>query len=352
MRCHCRSGFRIFSYSTGIDDGSLYRKQIERYSDKFLDIRNLEDREAARQIYGDGVDILVDLNGHTAGNRLGICALRPAPVQATFLGFPGTSGATFFDYIITDRVVTPETDLRYYSEQPVYLPDSYMITDDAQSMSMRPLSRADVGLPGTGFVFCSFNSAFKFEPVLFKAWMSILDQVPGSCLWLPQADDLVKEALLAEAGMNGIDTARIIFAPKLPSKADYLARLKLADMALDTRIYNGHVSTCDALWAGLPVLTVTGNHFASRVSTSMLKALDVREMITASIEDYVETAVHLATQPEEFARIREKLVRHRLTQPLFNTAQWVRHLEAAFHEMWRLWLDGAMPRQITIDAEN
>ena len=349
---HERGDFRIFCYSAGINDDSHYRKHLERSCDKFVDIRNLQDREAADQIYNDGVDILVDLNGHTAGNRLGICALHPAPVQATFLGFPGTSGATFFDYIVTDRIVTPEKDLRFYSEKPVYLPESYMITDDTQPISTQPLSRADFGLPGTGFIFCSFNSAYKFEPVLFNGWMSILNQVPGSCLWLPGTNDIVKSTLTAEAELNGINPERIVFASKLPSKADHLARLKLADMALDTRIYNGHVSTCDALWAGVPVLTLTGSHFASRVSTSILKALDINEMITGSIDEYVETAVRFATEPQDLTRLCEKIARHRLTQPLFNTARWVRHLESAFLEMWRIYLEGDQADQITVSPEN
>jgi protein O-GlcNAc transferase len=345
---HDRSDFRIFCYSAGIHDDSHYRKHLERSCDKFVDIRNLQDQEAAGQIYNDGVDILVDLNGHTAGNRLGICALQPAPVQATFLGYPGTSGAAFFDYIVTDRIVTPENDLQFYSEKPVYLPNSYMITDDKQPISTEPLSRSDVGLPETGFIFCSFNSAYKFEPVLFNAWMSILKKVPDSCLWLPGTNDMVKSTLTTVAERNGISRGRILFASKLPSKADHLARLKLADMSLDTRIYNGHVSTCDALWAGVPVLTLTGRHFASRVSTSILKALDINETITGNIDEYVKTAVRFATEPQDLNRLREKIERHRLTQPLFNTGRWVRHLETAYLQMWRIYLEGAEIDQISI----
>ena len=349
---HNRSDFRVFCYSSGNNDNSLYRKQLERTCDKFIDIRNLQDREAASQIYNDNVDILVDLNGHTAGNRLGICALRPAPVQATYLGFPGTSGAGFFDYIITDRIVTPETHLTYYSEKPVYLPHCYMVTDDTQPISEQTLSRTDAGLPETGFVFCSFNSAYKFESDLFRVWMSILKQVEGSCLWLPEGSVQVRDALLDEARFNGIDTERMIFAPKLPSKADYLARLKLADLALDTRIYNGHVSTCDALWANVPVLTLTGTHFASRVSTSILTTLDMKEMITDSIDQYAEAAVHYATAQKDFSRVKEKLARHRLTQPFFQTAPWVRYLETAFQKMWRCYVDGAGAGSITIGSED
>ena len=348
---HSRSDFRIFCYSAGTEDGSPYRRHLERTCDKFIDIRNLQDPEAADRIYADGVDILVDLNGHTAGNRLGVCALRPAPVQATFLGFPGTSGADFFDYIITDRIVTPEADLRHYSEKPVYMPGSYMITDDAQPVAKHSPSRADAGLPETGVIFCSFNSAFKFEPVFFRAWMSILEQIPDSCLWLPDAGDLIKKALATEAGAGGIDSGRLIFAPKLKSKAEYLARLKLADMALDTRIYNGHVSTCDALWAGVPVLTLTGTHFASRVSTSVLNALGMKELIAGSLDEYISTAVRLARVPEDLNRLREKLARQRWTQPLFKTTRWVRQLETAFHRMWQIYRQGATACRIDITSE-
>jgi predicted O-linked N-acetylglucosamine transferase (SPINDLY family) len=212
--------------------------------------------------------------------------------------------------------------------------------------------RAETGLPETGFVYCSFNSAFKFEPILYKVWMSILEQVPGSCLWLPESNALTRKALLARAAADGVAGDRLIFAPKLKSKADHLARLKLADLALDTRIYNGHVSTCDALWAGVPVLTLTGTHFASRVSTSILKALDMNELITGSLDEYFSTAVQFATSPRICARIRKKLARHRLTQPLFNTDRRVRQLESAFRKMWRRYRDGSGAGQITVDTED
>jgi protein O-GlcNAc transferase len=227
-----------------------------------------------------------------------------------------------------------------------------MITDDTQRISMKPRSRTAAGLPETGFVFCSFNSAYKFEPLLYEAWMSILKQVPGSCLWLPENNAPTRKALLAGAAANGVAGERLVFAPKLNSKADHLARLKLADLALDTRIYNGHVSTCDALWAGVPVLTVTGTHFASRVSTSILKALDMSELITDSLDEYFSTAVQFATSPGNCARIRNKLARHRLTQPLFKTDRRVRQLESAFRKMWRRYLNGSGIGQITVDTED
>lgn len=347
---HDRTDFRIFCYSTGVDDGSQYRRNAERNCDKFTDIGSLDDFEAAELIHKDAVDILVDLNGHTSGNRLGVCALRPSPIQVTYLGFPGTSGADFFDYIITDRIVTPDDHIAHYSECPVFLPGSYMPADDSQPISDRPFLRSEAGLPEDALVFCSFNSTFKFDPVLFSVWMSVLKQVPESRLWLPGSAPGAMANLNRAAEACDLDPAKLVFAPRLPSKEEYLARLKLADLALDTRTYNGHVSTCDALWAGVPVLTMLGSHFASRVSASILTALDMVELITGSLEEYAAAAVRLATRPAELQRVREKLIRHRRTQPFFNTGVFVRHLEAAYRNMWRVYQHGGTPCRIDIEA--
>ena len=240
------------------DDGSECRKAIEAACDRFIDLRDAGTIAAAERIHRDGVNLLVDLSGHTTGNRMGICAFRPAPVQVSYLGFPGTTGADFFDYFITDLTATPRDHDPFYSEKLVYLPHCYMVTDDSQPIASAPCRRQDVGLNDDQFVFCSFNNFAKIEPVMFRSWMSILRTVPAAVLWLPGGNPTAIDHLRHAAAANGVSPDRLIFADSLPSKAQHLARLALADLALDTRVYNGHVSTCDALWAGLPVLTLPG----------------------------------------------------------------------------------------------
>ena len=268
---HNRDEFFIITYSSGQDDGSIYRRRIEKDSDSFVDIAMIGDQDAARRIRQDRVDILIDLKGHTENNRLGISALRPAPVQATWLGFPGPSGADFFDYVICDRIVLPESDRRYFSEQPVWLPHCYYPTDFRQPVTNGSWQRSDFGLPSKGVVLCSFNQPYKIDSTIFDCWMSVMAQVPDAVLWLLEKNATVTANLRREAGNRGINPVRLIFSGLLP-KDQHLARLKLADLCLDTRIYNGHTTTVDALWSGVPVVTLQGAHFASRVSASIITA--------------------------------------------------------------------------------
>ena len=344
---HNRNEFKVFSYSYGPDDGSYYRKKIEQESDRFTDLRHLGDREAAKRIYEDQVHILVDLMGHTGNSRLAICAYRPAPVQVTYLGSMVTTGADFFDYIVTDRIVTPEEHESYYSEHLVYMPDSYLINDHLQAIADKDWKRRDLGLPEKGFVFCSFSQPFKIEPVMFDVWMNILRQVPGSVLWLLCRNESAEENLKREADSRGISSARLVFAEELP-KEEHLARQTQADLVLDTRIYNGHTTTSDALWAGVPVITLQGGHFASRVSSSLLKAVGLPELITHSLKEYEELAVRLSRSPSELRSIRHKLEKNRFTEPLFDTPRFACNLEKAYKEMWRIFLNGERPRKIEI----
>ena len=344
---HDRDEFEIFSYSYGNDDGSLYRARIQRDSDKFVDLRNAGHADAAKCIYKDQVDILVDLMGHTGGSRLGICALRPAPIQVTYLGFPGTTGADFFDYIITDRIVTPEHHAAYYSENFVYLPHCYQVNDQTQAISNKAWKKVDFGLPEDGFIFCSFTNAYKIEPVMFDIWMKILRQVPESVLWLLQGNETAEKNLRREAEARGVNPERLIFAERLP-KDEHLARQRIADLALDTRIYNGHTTTSDALWAGVPVIALQGSHFASRVSSSILTAIGLSELIVHTLEEYEALAVRLARNPGELEAIRHRLAKNRLTEPLFDTSRFARNLEKAYKEMWEIFLTGEKPRQIKV----
>jgi len=338
FKLHNRDRFHISAYSCGRDDKSSYREQIRQDCDNFVDLSKLSDRAGAERINEDGIDIMVELMGHTRENRLGICAFRPSPIQISYLGYPGTTGAPFIDYIIADKIVIPISDHPFYSEKVIYLPDCFMIADQAP-IAPQP-KRSDCGLPETGFIFCSFNSPFKIEPVMFKIWMEILTAVPESCIWLRGENNRYRENLKQYAQKYGIAEKRLIFAPRVARKQDHLARLQLADIALDTRIYNGHTTTLDALWAGVPVLTSRGSHFASRVSDSNLSAIGLPEMITPDLESYKITAIELARNPDKLTKLRQTLEKNRLSTPLFNTEATAKNLEKAYLESWQRYISG------------
>jgi len=344
---HNRERFRIIAYSYGEDDSSFYRKKIEQDCDRFVDLRPCSTVESATQIHADQTDILLDLMGYTTDARMEICALCPAPVQAAFLGYPGTTGAEYMDYIITDRIVTPEEHARYFTEKFVYMPHAYQINDSQQKISDRQYTRADAGLPENAFVFCSFNQVYKIEPVMFDIWMRILRQVPQSVLWLMSGGPAAENILRHEAAKRGVAAERLFFAQRLP-KEEHLGRSKLADLFLDTRIVNGHTTTSDALWSGLPVITVLGTHFASRVSASLLHAVGLPELVTHSLEEYEDLAVHFAHHPEKLRKIREKLAVNRIQEPLFDTRRYAANLERAFESMWEIFLSQEKPRMIAV----
>ena len=344
---HNRNAFQIFCYSYGKDDGSHYRKKIEKDCDKFVDIRRLGYVEAAREIYENRVDILVDLKGYTTGGRMQIPALRPAPIQVSYLGFPGTTGADFIDYIITDRIVTPEGQAVYHSEKFAYMPQCYQVNDHAQVIAHRNWKKTDLGLPDNGIIFCSFNQGYKIDPIIFSVWMKILLGVPDSILWLLVKSKTAEKNLKQEAEARGVNPERLLFAERLP-KQDHLARLSWADLALDTRIYNGHTTTSDALWAGVPVIALEGTHFASRVSSSVLKAVGLAELVTKSLDEYEALALGLARDPKRLLAIREKVARNRREAPLFDTPRFVKNLERIYHEMWKIFVAREEPRQIEV----
>jgi len=334
---HDRGRFKVYCYSFGKDDKSRFREKIKRESDRFVDLRSFSDIKAAQQIFKDRVDILVDLNGHTKGGRLGISSFRPAPIQVVYLGFPGTTGADFIDYIITDRIVTPEEHAPFYSEKFLFLPHSYQVNDNTQSIAKESFTKKDLGLPEKGFIFSSFNQTYKIESVIFNTWMKILARVPDSVLWLFTGGKASEKNLRKKANTSGINPNRLIFAEKI-SKDKHLARLEFADLALDTRIVNGHTTTSDALWAGLPVVALIGSHFASRVSASLLTAVGLPELIADNLNDYEALAVQLAEKPEKLEAIRAKLDRNRYTMPLFDTPRFVKDLEKGYIAIWELFL--------------
>jgi len=347
---HDRSGFEIYAVSHGKNDGSSYRKRIEADSDRFIDVAAMTDRDAAQSIYDAGVDILVDLNGYTQNHRLGISALRPAPVIMTYLGFPGSSGADFIDYAIVDKIVVLRSEERFYSEKLVYLPNCYQVNDREQPIDTAPIRRADCRLPEEGFVFCCFNNNYKLEPFIFDIWMRILKKVPGSVLWLLQLTPEFEGNIRREAGERGVDPDRIVFADKI-GKARHLGRHRLADLFLDTRYYTAHTTCTDALWAGLPVLTCPGETFASRVSSSILLAAGLPELIAPDFGAYEARAVELAQRPAELQAFRESLAANRLTCPLFDTARFARNLEQGFRLVWHNHLDGKPPSHFIVDED-
>ena len=342
FREHDKNQIEFACYSYGEDDDSDWRKKLIEYSDAFIDVSKQSDYEVAQKIYNADIDILVDLKGHTQDSRLGICAYRPAPIQVTHLGFPGTSGADFFDYVLTDHIVTPIGHEAFYSEKFAYLPDTYQPNDNQQKISDKTITRSEVSLPEEGIVFCSFNQPYKLDPVLFDIWMRLLKQVDHSVLWLYVKNETAIKNIQYETQKRGIDPQRLVFAEKL-SKELHLARIGLADLVLDTRIYNGHTTTADALWAGVPVITMQGQHFASRVSSSLLHAIGLPELVTTDLATYESLALKLASNPGELKSIRVKLRQNRSSAPLFDTVRFTRNLEAAYRVMWQRYLEGKKP---------
>jgi predicted O-linked N-acetylglucosamine transferase (SPINDLY family) len=343
---HDRSRIEAIAYSYGPDDRSPMRARLKRAFDRFVDLRTVSNVEAAAAIRADRVDILVDLKGHTLDARTEIVALRPAAIQASYLGYPATMGADFIDYILTDRFVLRTQDARYYHEQPVYLPGCYYASDRGRPVAVPP-ARAELGLPQNGFVFCCFNQAYKILPGMFAVWMRLLQSVPGSVLWLMENNHWATGNLRREAASRGIDPARLVFAPKVTPE-QYLGRLRAADLFLDTLPYNAHTTASDALWVGVPVVTCPGETLPSRVAGSQLSALGLPELIADGMAAYEALALRLARSPGDLAAIRDKLSRNRETAPLFDTPRFVRNLETAYEAMWRIHAGGGAPRLIEL----
>ena len=329
---HSRSRFEVYAYSIGCPDASAYRQKIAGDCDKFIDVHKQGAQEIAALIARDRIDILLDLKGYTGGSRPDILALRPAPIQVSYLGHPGTMGADFIDFLIADPVVVPDSHSADYSERIVRLPTCYQPTDDKQAIAKAPIARAAVGLPSEGFVFCCFNTSAKIDRRSFSCWLKILARVPNSVLWLLQPTPEAQINLAEAAGAADVDPARIVYGPFLP-KPQHLARLRFADLVLDTFLYNAHTTATDALWSGVPVVTLTGGTFASRVATSLLHAVQCPGLATRNEEDYVELAVKLATDKNRLARIRNGLSTSG-QRSLFNTTHYVKNLEEAYEDMY------------------
>ena len=331
LEAHDRSRFEIHAYSYGKDDGKGMRRRLTRAFDQFHDIASSSDAEAAREINEDGIHILIDLKGFTQNTRTSILALRPAPLQVNYLGYPGTLGAGLCDYIISDSFVTPESAAANFAEAFALLPHCYQPHGRKALLGPIP-KRVSAGLPEEGFVFCCFNQAFKFTPDIFDVWCRLLDAVPGSVLWL-LSSGLAEGNLRNEALKRGICGSRLIFAPDLP-QTQHLGRLQLADLVLDTTPYGAHTTASDALWAGVPIVTRPGETFASRVAGSLLSAIKLPELIVDREDEYFDLALALASNPGSLEKLRRKLAFNRMTTPLFDVEAYTAALERLYLEMW------------------
>ncbi|MGH6920585.1 MAG: tetratricopeptide repeat protein [Geminicoccaceae bacterium] len=345
---HDHERFEVIGVSFGPDDRSDMRARLAGAFDRFIDVTRSSDAEAAERINRCRVDIAVDLMGHTQYSRPGILAPRPAPIQASYLAFPGTTGADFIDYIIADPIVAPFDQQPYFTEKIVHLPDCYQANDTTRRIATRIPTRQECGLPADGFVFCCFNTSWKIAPAVFDVWMRLLRTIPGSVLWLLRDNADAEANLRKEAAGRGIDPARLIFADRL-APDEHLARHRLADLFLDTLPYNAHTTASDALWAGLPLLTCRGGTFAARVAASLLNAVGLPGLVTNTLEDYEALALRLATDDSLRRRVRESLEANRATHPLFDGARFRRHIEAAYETMWRLWQRGESPRSFSVE---
>jgi predicted O-linked N-acetylglucosamine transferase (SPINDLY family) len=328
---HDRARFQVIGISTGLSDDSAIRTRLMKGFDRFHDFAGLNSDEIARRLREMEIDIAIDLGGHTGLSRLQIFSHRPAPVQASWLGFPGTTGAPFMDYLIADGVVAPSEDQPFYSEKLVPLPDTYFPTDPARTIGVTP-ARADEGLPEQGFVFCSFNNAWKITRPVFDAWMRLLAEVPQSMLWLKQPSADTRANLEKAAAQRGIDPARLVFAANAALDV-HLARHRLADLFLDTLPYNAHATAADALWAGLPVLTCRGEAFAGRVAASLLKAIGLPELVTENLAGYEALALALAREPARLQGLKDRLAHNLPTTPLFDADRFRRSIEDAYVRM-------------------
>ncbi len=344
FEAHDKSRFETIAISLGVDDGSRLRSRMVKAFDHFIDARDMTAEAIARTMREREVDIAVDLGGYTSDTRTEVFAHVPAPVQVNFLGYPGTMGVDYIDYILADRHVIPPHHQKWYAEKVAYLPNAYLPTDAGVAIAERTPTRAECGLPEHGFVFCSFSHDYKISPQFFGLWMRLLGAVPGSVLWLMSRGDAAQANLRAAAAARGIDPARLVFAGRVPRVEDHMARYRQADLFLDTYPYNAHTTAADALLAGLPVVTCMGQSFPSRVAGSLVHALGVPELATHSPAEYEDLALTLATSAPLLRDIRQRVAAHRATHPLFDTQRFCRDLETAFEQMLSEKL-GAVPAE-------
>ncbi len=348
---HDRERFEVYAYSFGPDRHDPMRERVERAFEHFYDVASWSDEQIARHMHEHGIAIAIDLKGYTGDSRTNIFAWRPAPIAVNYLGYPGTMGAEYIDYIIADHTLIPAEMEQYYSEKVVRLPDTYQPNDRQRQIAEYTPTRTELSLPEDGFVFCCFNNNFKILPAIFDIWMRLLQQTPNSVLWLLKDNDEAEKNLRLEAHKRGVAPERLVFAERaqLP---EHLARHRQADLFLDTLPYNAHTTTSDALWVGLPALTCMGKSFAARVAASLLRAAGVPELVTESLSEYERLALELAHNPERLHTIRTQLIANRDTCALFDTERYVRHLEQAYELMFARAEQGFPPDVINVDVDS
>ncbi len=345
---HDKERFELFAFSFGPDTKDEMRQRVSRAFDRFIDVRLMSDIDIARMARELGIDIAIDLKGYTQHGRPGIFSYRCAPVQLNYLGYPGTMGAQYMDYLIADKVLIPTESQPHYTEKIVYLPHSYQVNDAKRVISDRVFTKAELGLPEAGFVFCCFNNSYKITPTTFASWMRILSAVEGSVLWLLEDNVSATQNLQREAQAHRVHANRLIFAKRM-SLAEHLARHRCADLFLDTLPCNAHTTCSDALWAGLPVLTLPGASFAARVAASLLQAIELPELIACSRADYEQLAIDFSQNPSQLTAIKEKLALKRMTAPLYNTKLFTQHLESAYLQIHHRHLRGCAPSPLFIE---
>jgi predicted O-linked N-acetylglucosamine transferase (SPINDLY family) len=344
---HNRDQFEVFGYSIYGSSSCAMRQRLEKSFDSFVDVQSMSDRDIALLARRDNIDIAVDLNGYTTNARTGIFAYRAAPIQINYLGYPGTMGSNFMDYIVSDRFLIPVKNQKYFSEKQLYLPNTYLPTDDTLSISSQPTSRSDLDLPESSIVFCAINNTYKINQHVFDIWMRLLERVSGSVLWLFETNKFVKANLRKEANKRGVKSDRLVFAKKVNHKK-YLSQFQQVDIFLDTFTYNAGATASNALWAGLPVVTKIGQNYTARMAGSMLNAVGLPELITETEKDYEALILELATNPKKLSEVKEKLANNRLTQPLFNTELYTKHLENGYQQAYQNYFDGNLPQTIIV----
>ena len=346
---HDRSRFSIHAYSYGLHGGGVMGDRAKTAFDEFKQVQELTNSRIAELARADGIDIAVDLKGYTEFQRVGIFAYRPAPVQITYLGYPGTLGTSFIDYMIADRIVIPDEQRAGYSESLIYLPDSYQVNDDTRALPPAGVTRESAGLPEEGFVFSCFNNAYKISSAEFGIWMELLEEVEGSVLWILASRGDSEPHLRETMRRKGLDPARLIIAPRTNVQA-HIARLQHAGLFLDTFNVNAHTTAGDALWAGVPVVTKAGKGFPARVAASLLHAIGLEELVTGNERDYRQLALSLARDPARLAELRARLAANRTTMPLFDSARTTRHIEQAYDLAYERFLKGEQPADINVPA--
>lgn len=347
---HDREDFEVTLFALKSDKSSPYYQRVQAGVDSVVDLSMMNDEAAAKAIYANGIDILIDINGLTKNARTAIFAYRPAPVQVQYLAYPGTMGCDFIDYIITDETITPVTDEPFFSEKFLYMPECYQVNDRDQKIEDNIPSRHDCGLPEDAFVYCLFNSLYKIEPVIFGIWMEILNETENSVLWLMGGNKEAEDNLRSEAQKRGVDPSRLIFAAKLP-KAAHLARLKNADLVLDTYFCNAHTTASDALYAGIPLITCKGDRMANRVASSILEGIGLEECVTTSHAEYRSLALELYKDQQQLKRIVMKLEKNKTAYPLFKTDIFARHMDKGLQMIWKNYLAGHEPMTTKVEEE-